>query len=287
MGFYTSDNVACYERMRIQYDGNVGIGTTAPTNKLTIDGGITIMPTISATYEAGSLGFTNVNWGFLYRPPRVGAVGAHAFYNYAGNKVLMNIEDAGNVGIGTTYPYYKLDVDGNVGITSLSASTERIITTSGTSELQNYLEIDTIIIVDSSLIVALQTPQNWTGGTYEGTIINAIDGQYYVGDYYKYEFDNSEFKRYEFADYPTFTITEDTTGSTYHKNVVINSTGGVSYVLGEASTMVFDEIHITNINTGTVTIIPTTSTIMGETSQLLGQWESMHLKRYENNYIIQ
>lgn len=93
-----------------QNTGNVGIGTTSPGNKLEVNGAITITST-GGTYEAGVLGFTNSNWGFVHRPPQVGSVGAHGFHSYAGAD-LVTIEDGGNVGIGTTGPSYKLEIAG-------------------------------------------------------------------------------------------------------------------------------------------------------------------------------
>ena len=97
------------ERMRIDSSGNVGIGVTSPTNgKLCVDGSINITTT-SGTYAAGALGYTDSNWGFLYRPPRVGAIGAHAFQSFAGS-TLMTVTDGGNVGIGTNAPQDLLHV---------------------------------------------------------------------------------------------------------------------------------------------------------------------------------
>jgi len=96
------------ERMRIDSSGNVGIGVTSPTSgKLCVDGTINITDT-AGTYAAGALGYTDANWGFLHRPPRAGATGAHAFQSFAGS-TLMTVTDGGNVGIGVT-PSVKLDI---------------------------------------------------------------------------------------------------------------------------------------------------------------------------------
>ena len=69
-------------RMVIQYDGDVGIGTTTPQNKLDVEGGAVI----GATYSGSSTAPSN---GLLVQ---------------------------GNVGIGDSTPDYKLDVAGTVGI---------------------------------------------------------------------------------------------------------------------------------------------------------------------------
>jgi hypothetical protein len=91
--------------------GQVGIGTSVPTNTLTVNGTITVTD-VKGTYEAGVLGFSDSNWGFLYRPPRAGANGAHLFENFAGTDLVVFKED-GNVGIGTNAPTTPLDVNGD------------------------------------------------------------------------------------------------------------------------------------------------------------------------------
>ncbi len=101
-------------------NGNVGIGTTSPTIKLTIDG--------SGLTNGILLKDTTANYGFL---------GTHAAWTGAGTSTnltlatysprdlilgtsgvdRLHIASAGNVGIGTTSPSYKLDVydaSGNV-----------------------------------------------------------------------------------------------------------------------------------------------------------------------------
>lgn len=88
--------------MSLSYGGNVGIGTTNPTNKLTVSGGLTLT-NVTGTYEAGVLGYTDSNWGFIYRPPVAGAIAAHLFEAYDGAN-LMTIVNNGNVGIGTVVP---------------------------------------------------------------------------------------------------------------------------------------------------------------------------------------
>ena len=101
--FATGDNYTSgAERMRITSSGNVGIGTTAPSGELHIK---------SAS--------TNANLYIqrsTYDPWRFSAGSTYlAFMQDASEK--MRIDSAGNVGIGTTSPTSKLDVNGVITAT--------------------------------------------------------------------------------------------------------------------------------------------------------------------------
>lgn len=104
--------------------GNIGIGTTSPDSKLHVNGTITV-GTNDPVYQAGVLGYTDANFGFLHRPPQVGSIGAHHFEAYNGTD-LLTIQNGGNVGIGTTSPSRRLDVSGidsvAVGVTATTAT---------------------------------------------------------------------------------------------------------------------------------------------------------------------
>ena len=98
------------ERMRIDSSGNVGIGTTSPDEALEVSGDLKI---------SGS-GFGIVHFGDTSDVTKiVGRDGAHAtapntmeFYTNSAER--LRIDNAGNVGIGTTTPSSALDVNGTV-----------------------------------------------------------------------------------------------------------------------------------------------------------------------------
>jgi hypothetical protein len=107
-------------RQTIDAAGNVGIGTTAPTNRLTV-AGFGFNPTVN------DLAAIKVDGG--YGGGIVFSEGANrsSIYSYNGSTLVfttggsasglpekMRIDATGNLGIGTTIPTQKLDVVGNV-----------------------------------------------------------------------------------------------------------------------------------------------------------------------------
>jgi hypothetical protein len=127
--------------VRINSGGNVGIGTTGPSAKLDVASGDIRLAT-NATYfrvrdtasaQPRVLGINAANT-FYIGPIDSYAGGAMAYgvsgnltYHgfYGGGSEKVRITSAGNVGIGTTSPTYKLDVngDGRFGGTTTSANT--------------------------------------------------------------------------------------------------------------------------------------------------------------------
>jgi len=104
-------------------NNKVGIGTSNPSSKLEVNGTITI-GTGTGTYQAGVLGFSDINFGFSYRPPRAGLIAAHSFQTFNGTRIL-EITESGNVGIGCTPSTWTLnpavEVEVGSGIWSSSA----------------------------------------------------------------------------------------------------------------------------------------------------------------------
>ncbi len=96
-------------------NSRVGIGTASPTNKLTVDGGITVGST-SGTWEAGVLGYTSAGWGFSHRPPVAGTTAAHGFAAFDGTTKMV-VTESGDVGIGNSAPTSRLHVTDSTDIT--------------------------------------------------------------------------------------------------------------------------------------------------------------------------
>ena len=102
------------EIVRVALNGNVGIGQTAPAERLHINGGIRIGP--STGNGAGTIRYTGGDF-----EGRVGASwvsltggGGGSLWTASGANTYVN---SGNVGIGTATPAHKLQVNGDIGMT--------------------------------------------------------------------------------------------------------------------------------------------------------------------------
>ncbi len=115
----------------ISSKGNVGIGTSAPTEKLHLVGS-SVNLVLDGNGGAGDPITTLVlRRGSQEYALRSGIGGANDFdiYDDANNQSRLYIKNGGNVGIGTTNPSTKLDVNGTITATGFSGP----ITSSGVS----------------------------------------------------------------------------------------------------------------------------------------------------------
>src|SRR3989344_5451507 len=106
--FYNS--AGAVRNVTITNSGNVGIGTTGPGYKLTISdvSGSSLLALVNST--------NNTNWQFI--PVTNGANSDLRFYNNGAYPVTF--QTTGNVGIGTTSPSYKLDIQGSGTVASFN-----------------------------------------------------------------------------------------------------------------------------------------------------------------------
>ena len=132
------------EYLRVHTNGNVGIGTSAPTAALHVKGADTV-------FEYGTNGFlrTTADASAVYLQPSPPTPSLGTFKDlrigpWMSNAPYVTVKDGGNVGIGTTAPAAKLDVAGEVKLASTglacSAATEgtqRYNSTSKTIEFCN------------------------------------------------------------------------------------------------------------------------------------------------------
>jgi len=119
------------ERMRIDSNGNVGIGTSSPSTALEVDGIIASINSGQGTDQLqlqgyGSTGYINMNGS-----------GSLIFRMGSGYSEKMRITGGGNVGIGTTSPSQKLDVNGTI-VASTTASQGARIERNGTTGGANF-----------------------------------------------------------------------------------------------------------------------------------------------------
>ena len=101
-------DVALTERMRIMFDGKVGIGTDAPGGKLEVVGGRSLF---SASSEPFAIGARYVSTGgSVYFGASDGTATPGVQISAATGAALLNITTGGNVGIGTATPGAALQV---------------------------------------------------------------------------------------------------------------------------------------------------------------------------------
>ncbi|MFH1503299.1 MAG: hypothetical protein ABIE36_01425, partial [Candidatus Diapherotrites archaeon] len=135
----------------VNSNGNVGIGTTAPTEKLFVDGNIRLKDTTDHLIVEGDSGAfiagysSSPNRGIRHDAPGSagGWYGVHDFYtgyNGAASTLAMRIKN-GNVGIGTTSPNKLLHVAGTSqfdNTITLGATSGGTITTGSSPSLRAF-----------------------------------------------------------------------------------------------------------------------------------------------------
>jgi hypothetical protein len=172
MVFYTHSSATpngAEERMRIAYDGRVGIGTDAPAYTLDVDGIIKSRSTIRATTSVltgsndnlgmiGTGSYPGIQWRDDDTTLNAQILGAKAsgimffdsnsyfsWRNAPNSGEIMRLTNDGKLGIGTSSPASELEVDGDAKITGeakgfprmLQCNDETMVMASNT----NYLDV--------------------------------------------------------------------------------------------------------------------------------------------------
>jgi|GEM_PF-1646364 len=181
-------SLSLVERLKISSSGNIGIGTTSPATNLSIGSGFNT-PQIRLSGDSGSsnvdlatIGFERSNYNpgenaaaIVFGRTTGGAEGDIRFKTQATASSLterMRIAVSGNVGIGTTTPTAKLDVEGKIrGMATYGSLTGvgATITTTSTVQL-TVAEMATSVVVQDKDLVLVSLVCNYRNQTDGATV---------------------------------------------------------------------------------------------------------------------
>jgi hypothetical protein len=169
LAFSTINASSSSEKMRILPNGNIGIGTTTPPNRLTVQtsaNAVALNTTDGTVYSTIYNGTAGSNTGSWYSTQSNHPI----FFNTNGQNPQMVITTAGFLGIGTTTPATTLSVQGNA-LVSGTATVGNLIATNTASILSLATATGSWLAVNpSGQIIATTSPQ------VAGNYITALTG---------------------------------------------------------------------------------------------------------------
>jgi hypothetical protein len=137
LSFYTTENasIATTEKMRIAHNGNVGIGTIAPSAALNIEHNFEGGFLMSSGGSDGGMIYTKYDNGMAhlvfeeYDDPFI----LEGFTSLSGQSAILSMYNS-NVGIGTTAPTEKLEVNGSIKITDGTEGAGKVLVSDATGK---------------------------------------------------------------------------------------------------------------------------------------------------------
>lgn len=113
-----STNVTMAQTNTFPASGNVGIGTTAPSNELSVVGSGNVTPDITSGSATSAIMYNTGHSGWDSWQVGAGVYGVTGFnfVDTTAGASRLTINNSGNVGIGTTSPAQTLEVNGNAQV---------------------------------------------------------------------------------------------------------------------------------------------------------------------------